>query len=143
GAGLPRTIRVHGDAQASSERVKTSGLTVEVTGATATAKGEVGLSRKTVDLALDVVAADLARLLGEMGLPPLAHDARVTAEARGTFDDPVASGQAVVHGLGAGGRRLPELKARFALEDGVARLDELGGPLAGGTLRAHGQLRLA
>jgi len=142
-AGLPRTVRVRGDAQVSSERVKTSGLTVEVTGATATAKGEIALERKTMELGLDVVASDLAALLGEMGLPPLARDARLSAEARGSFDDPEASGEAVVHGLGAAGRRLPELRARFAFQDGVARLDSLSGPLAGGTLRAKGQLRLA
>jgi autotransporter translocation and assembly factor TamB len=141
-AGLPRTVRVRGDAQLSSERVKTNGLTVEVAGATATAQGEVQLERRVIELGVDVLASDLGRLLADMNLPPLAHDAHVTAQAHGTFDDPEAAGEAVVHGLGAAGRRVPELKARFGMQDGVARLESLSGPAFGGTLRAHGQLQI-
>jgi autotransporter translocation and assembly factor TamB len=141
-AGLPRNVRVHGDAQVSRERAQTSGLTVDVAGASATAKGSVDLERKLVQAGLEVVASDLARLLREMSLPPLGQDARLTAEAHGPLDAPVASGEAVVHGISAAGRKLPELKARFAFQDGVARLDDLSGPAFGGTLRARGQLRL-
>src|SRR5206468_925640 len=87
--GLPRTVRVHGDAQISAQRARTSGLTVEVAGASATAKGNVELERKMMELGLEVIASDLARLLGELGLPPLAESAHVTAEAHGSFDQPV------------------------------------------------------
>jgi hypothetical protein len=140
--GLPRTVRVRGDAQLGGDRVRTSGLVVEVSGASATAKGAVDLQRQVVELGLEVVAFDLARLLREMGLPPLAKDARLSATARGTFDHPEADGEAVMHGLTAGGRTLPELEARFGLHDGVARLDRLSGPAFGGTVSARGTLRL-
>jgi TamB, inner membrane protein subunit of TAM complex len=142
GGGLPRQVRVHGSALLSPDRVKTDGLTVSVEGAEATARGSVDLDRQLIDLGLGVVASDLGRLLQSMGLPPLAKDARLDAHAGGSFDDPEASGQAVVHGLGAGGRTLPELDARFGLEHGVARLDRLSGPAFGGQIDAHGTLRL-
>jgi hypothetical protein len=141
-AGLPRTVRVRGAAELSPARVTTSGITVSVAGADATAKGSVDLERNLLALGLQVVAFDLARLLGELGLPPLAHDARVDAQARGTLADPDVSGDAVVHGLGAAGRSIPELKARFGFKNGVARLDGLSGPAFGGTVRAKGELRL-
>jgi hypothetical protein len=141
-AGLPRVVRVHGDASVSPEALRTSGLTVSVTGAEATAKGRVDLTKQMIELGLDVVAQDLVSLLGELGLPPLAEKARVTAKAGGTFEAPEASGDAVVSGIAAGGRSLPELKAKFGLKDGVARLDSLSGPAFGGELKARGTLRL-
>jgi autotransporter translocation and assembly factor TamB len=141
-AGLPRVVRVHGEAFVSPQVVRTSGLTVAVTGAEATAKGRVELGKQLVEVGLEIVASDLARLLGELGLPPLAKTARVTANASGTFDQPQATGEAVVEGIAAGGRSVPELKARFGLKDGVARLDSLSGAAFGGDLQAHGQLRL-
>ena len=140
--GLPRVVRVHGDAYISPEVARTDGLTVAVTGAEATAKGRVLLTKQVLELGLDVVAADLARLLGELGLPPLARSARVTASARGTFEQPEATGEAVFDGIAASGRSVKELKARFGLKDGVARLDSLSGAAFGGTLDAHGTLRL-
>jgi autotransporter translocation and assembly factor TamB len=140
--GLPRVVRVHGNAYVSPEVARTDGLTVAVTGAEATAKGRVELTKQAVALGLDVVASDLGKLLGEMGLPPLAKSARVTARAGGTFDQPEASGDAVVEGIAAGGRSVKELKARFGLKDGVARLDDLSGAAFGGELSAHGQLRV-
>jgi hypothetical protein len=142
GGGLPRVVRVHGDAYVSPEVTRTDGLTVAVAGVDATAKGRVDLTKQAVELGLDVVASDLAQLLGEMGLPPLAKSARVSAKAGGTFDQPTATGEAVVEGIAAGGRSVKELKARFGLKDGVARLDDLSGAAFGGELAAHGQLRL-
>jgi translocation-and-assembly-module (TAM) inner membrane subunit TamB-like protein len=142
GGGLPREVRVQGSAALSPERVETGGLTVSVPGATATARGSVDLDRQLVDLGLNAIASDLGALLGSMGLPPLAKDARLDLHAGGSFDDPSASGEAVVHGLGARGRTVPELEARFGLEHGVARLDRLSGPAFGGHLDAHGTLRL-
>jgi autotransporter translocation and assembly factor TamB len=142
GGGLPRVVRVHGEASISPTLAKTSGLTVSVAGAEATAKGSVQLERQLIALGLDVVAFDLARLLRELGLPPLAKTARLSAQASGTFEQPRASGDAVVSGIAAAGRAVPELKARFGLEDGVARLDELSGAAFGGDIQAQGQLRL-
>jgi autotransporter translocation and assembly factor TamB len=141
-AGLPRSVHVQGAAELSPARVATSGLTVSVAGANATAKGSVDLERKLLGLGLQVVAFDLGRLLGDLGLPPLAQDARLDAQARGPLASPEVTGDALVHGLGAGGRKVPELHARFGLKDGVARLDGLSGPAFGGSIKANGQLRL-
>ena len=141
-AGLPREVRVHGSALLSPQRVKTDGLTVSVAGADATARGSVDLDRQLIDLGLTVIASDLGKLTAAMGMPRFAKDARLDAHAGGSFDDPQASGEAVVHGLGAGGRSLPQLDARFALDHGVARLDRLSGPAFGGRIEAHGTLRL-
>ena len=140
--GLPRVVRLHGDAYVSPELARTDGLTVSVTGAEATAKGRVLLAKQALELSLDVVASQLARLLEEMHLPPLADKARVTAQAGGTFDDPKASGEATIEGVAVGSRSIKELKARFGLADGVAKLDALTGAIFGGDLRAHGQLKL-
>ena len=141
-AGLPKTIRVHGDALLSAARVKTSGLVVEIPGATARAAGEVKLARQTVALAVDLLASDLARVLDSMGLPPLGKTARVTARLDGPLTSPTASGTLLATGLSFGKRMVPELRARFGLEAGVARLDDLSGGLFGGRLEAHGSVRL-
>jgi autotransporter translocation and assembly factor TamB len=140
--GLPREVRVRGGAELAANRVKTGGLTVSVAGADATARGSVDLERQLLDLALNVVAFDLGRLCGELGLPPVGKDAHVDLQANGSFEDPSASGQATVHGLGLGKRTMRELGVRFGLEHGLARLDRLSGPLFGGQLDAHGSLRL-
>ena len=141
-AGLPRGVRVHGSAAVSSARARTGGLTIEVAGARATAVGEVGLTRQTVALGLEVVAFDLARLLGTLGLPPLAKTATLSARVDGPIASPKASGTASVTGLGAAGRIVPEVRARFALADGVARLDSLSGDAFGGHVEARGAVRL-
>ena len=141
-AGLPREVHVRGGAQLAAGKVKTDGLTVSVAGAEATAKGAFDLDRQLVELGLSVVASDLAKLCGELGLPALARDARVDLHAEGRLDDPTATGEATVHDLGAGQRKMKELKARFGLEHGVARLDRLSGPAFGGKIDAHGSLRL-
>jgi len=140
--GLPREVRVRGGAELTGGQVKTEGLTVSVAGADATARGTFDLDHQLVDLALGVVASDLARLCGELGLPPLAKDARLDLRASGRLDDPGATGQATVHDLGAGGRKMRELSAKFGLEHGLARLERLSGPAFGGEIDAHGSLRL-
>ena len=141
-APLPPTVRIHGNAHLSPSHVDTSGLAVEIPGATATAKGEMDLDRQVVRAALAVLAFDLGRVLGDLGLPPLAKDARVDLGVTGSPTAPTAVGDAVIHGLGAEGRILPELKARFSLRDGVARIDDLAGAVFDGTLHANGELRL-
>ncbi|HZJ71076.1 MAG TPA: hypothetical protein VFF36_09100, partial [Planctomycetota bacterium] len=95
-----------------------------------------------VQASLQVLAGDLGRVLGDLGLPPLAKDARVDVTLGGTIARPEANGRAVIHGLGAQGRVLPELEARFSLQDGAARIDSLTGAAFGGTLRAKGEVRL-
>jgi hypothetical protein len=142
GGGLPREVRIAGNAQLGADRVKTDGLTVSVTGATATAKGSVNLDKQLIDLGLAVVATDLGKLLDEMGLPPIAKSARIDARANGTFDDPRLAGDAAVQGLSAGGRKLPELVAKFGLERGTLRLDKLAGPVMGGHVDGSGTVKL-
>ncbi len=140
--GLPKEVRITGNALLAADRVKTDGLTVAVTGATATAKGSVNLERQLVDVGLAVAATDLGKLLNEMGLPPLAKSARVDAKADGSFENPRVAGDASVQGLSAGGRKLPELVAKFGLEGGTLRLDKLSGPVLGGRIDGHGTVKL-
>jgi autotransporter translocation and assembly factor TamB len=140
--GLPREVRVRGGAELASSKVKTSGVTVSVAGADATARGSFDLDKQLVDLALGVVASDLGRLCGELGLPAMAKEARVEADVSGRVDDPTVQGQATVRGLGIGTRAVRQLDAKFGLEHGVARLDRLSGPAFGGEIDAHGSLRL-
>ncbi|MBC8132558.1 MAG: hypothetical protein H7X95_06220, partial [Deltaproteobacteria bacterium] len=140
--GLPQTIRVHGEATVSAQRFKTSGIVVEVPGATASAKGEVKLARQTVALALDLAAYDLARVLGSMGLPPLGKTAHVAARVDGALASPTASGNATVTGLAVGKRAVRELRAQFGLDAGTARLDASSDNLFGGQFRTRGTVRL-
>jgi autotransporter translocation and assembly factor TamB len=140
--GLPREVRIAGNAMLSADKVKTDGLTVSVTGATATAKGSVNLERQLIDVGLGVMASDLGRLLDEMGLPPIAKSARIDAKADGSFDDPRIAGDANVQGISAGGRKLPELVAKFGLEKGTLRLDRLAGPVLGGRIDGSGTVKL-
>ena len=77
-----------------------------------------------------------------MGLPPIAKSARIDAKADGSFEDPRVSGDASVQGVNAGGRKLPELVAKFGLERGTLRLDKLAGPLFGGQIDGHGTVQL-
>jgi len=140
--GLPKEVRISGNAALAADRVKTDGLTVAVTGASATAKGSVNLEKQMIDVGLGVIASDLGRLFDEMGLPPLAKSARVDAKADGSFDDPRVSGDASVQGVNAGGRKLPELVAKFGLEKGTLRLEKLAGPLFGGRIDGSGTVKL-
>ncbi len=102
----------------------------------------MNLERQMIDVGLGVVAADLSRLLDEMGLPPIAKSARIDAKADGSFEDPRVSGEANVQGINAGGRKLPELVAKFGLERGTLRLEKLAGPLFGGQIDGHGTVQL-
>lgn len=142
-AGLPPIARLHGEASLSPARVlRTSGLTVEVPGATVTATGSLALTRQVASLALEVVASDAARLLKSAGLPPLAKSGRLSMRLDGPLPSPTASGEAVIRGLGAGGRVVPELRARFGLSDGVAKLDTLSGQAFGGQIVVRGTAKL-
>jgi len=140
--GLPRTIRVRGQANVSPTRVNTTGLEVEVAGARATAAGELNPVRQTVALTLDVLAYDLALLLGALKLPPVARTAELHAKLDGPLMSPTMAGAATVTRLEWSGRVVPELRTQFALEKGLARLDTLRGELFGGHIEAKGTLRL-
>ena len=140
--GLPREIRVRGQANVSPTRVNTTGLQVEVPGARATAAGELNPVRQTVALSLDVLAYDLALLLGSLKLPPLARSAELHAKVDGPLMSPAMAGSATVTRLEYGGRVVPELRTQFGLDKGLARLDTLRGELFGGRIEGKGTLRL-
>src|SRR6185503_18375603 len=50
--GLPKEVRIAGNAVLGADRIKTDGLTVSVTGASATAKGSVNLDKQMLDMGL-------------------------------------------------------------------------------------------
>ena len=142
-AGLPRVVRAPWRRlRLPRGRAAPMGSRWPVTGVEATAKGRVLLTKQAIELGLDVVASDLARLLGELGLPPLAEDGadhgapragpsssrrRRRRRRRGRHRGP---------GVALGPR---ELKARFRPRRRPSpRLDELSGAAFGGELRAHG-----
>ncbi len=141
-AGLPRDIRLRGRAEASPALARTDGITVAAGGAEATLRGSVDLGRRRLDLGLAATAPELPRLLKEMGLPPLAQGARLDARATGPLDDPSASADLVLEGVGAGSRRVRRLDARVSLEHGEVRLERLTGPAFGGHLEARGTVQL-
>jgi hypothetical protein len=140
--GLPRDVQVRGSGQLSPGRAQTDGLTISVAGANATAKGSVDFERKLVEMGLAIVAEDLSRLLATLELPPLAHDARVDLTAKGALENPVVDGTAIVRGVNAAGRKLPELESKFGLDKGVARMGFITGAAFGGRIQGHGTLRL-
>ena len=141
-AGLPRTVRAHGDARWSPASAKTSGVTIEIAGARATAQGEVKLTRQLLSLGLEVVAFDLAKTMAAFGLPAVGQSAEVRATVDGPWSSPHATGTLKATGLGVGARRLPQLNGRFGLEQGLAKLDSLSGEAFGGRVDAHGTVRL-
>jgi autotransporter translocation and assembly factor TamB len=141
--GLPRAITVTGQAQATRAAASTRGVTIRVPGATVTARGRFGLAHQVLGLALRATAAELPRLLGTLGLPPVARSAALAVDVSGTALAPEAQGSLVVRGLGLGA--LPpigQLDARFSLQDGTARLDSLAGDAFGGRIEARGTAQL-
>ncbi|HXU61419.1 MAG TPA: hypothetical protein VN962_06945, partial [Polyangia bacterium] len=141
-AGLPREIHLRGRAEASPTLARTDGITIAAGGAEATLHGSVDLAHQRLDVGLAATAAELPRLLKEMGLPPLAQGARLDAHATGSLEDPSATADLVVEGLGAGTRRVRRLDAKVAMEHGEVRLERLSGPAFGGHLEAHGTVQL-
>ena len=152
--GLPRSLRVHGGGSWSPALARTDGLTVEVAGARATARGDVKLARRIVDLGLEVLISDLTRALGGFGIslgaaaggpapgatPPAGGVIRVAV--KGPFSAPQALGTAILTGLGVGRRRVPELRAELGFDRGLATLASLSGEAFGGRIAAHGSVRL-
>jgi len=142
GGGLPRRIRVRGDASGTPDKVVTSGIAVEVPGARATAKGELALAKKLVAMGLRVAADDLPRVLKAVGAPSVARQATLAVDVDGRIDNPSATGEASIKDVGLGGLMLSTIDANFSLQNGTARLEQLSGPAFGGTLEASGQIQL-
>jgi hypothetical protein len=142
-AGLPRKVNVRGQATASPAHAATKGITIELPGASVTARGRFDLARQGIGLALRATASDLPRLLRVLGLPPLARSASLAVDVGGTTSAPEARGSLTVRQVGVGGLpKIGTLDARFSLTDGTARLDSLAGDVLGGRLEASGSVRL-
>jgi hypothetical protein len=119
GAGLPRNVGLRGRPPPRPTHAATRGITIELPGASVTANGRFDLARQGIGLALRATASDLPRLLGVLGLPPLARLGDAVGDVAGTTSAPEAKGSLTVRQIGVGG--LPEigaLDARFSLADG-------------------------
>jgi len=141
---LPTSLRLRGQATASPAEVSTSGLHIDVPGAGLEVKGKVEFAKRLLALGLRVGSTNLPRLLGSLGLPPLAQEASVAVDVSGTMDQPRASGQIDVKGIGGknGIPEVPSLQTKFRLQDGTLQVDSLDAAVAGGTLAGSGTLKL-
>jgi hypothetical protein len=145
GGGLPGSVRVTGQAQASAEAASTSGLHIAIPGAKADLRGKVELAKNVVDVGLRVAATDLPALLATLKVGPLAKRAELSVDVSGPMDRPNADGHIAVHEIGGGKTEIPpvaELATGFHLRNGTLRLDALHAALAGGTLDGGGSARL-
>jgi autotransporter translocation and assembly factor TamB len=141
---LPAWLRLHGQATASPVEVSTSGLHIEVPGAGVEVKGKVELAKRLLALGLRAGSTNLPRLLASLGLPPLAQEASVAVNLAGSMEQPRASGEIEVKGIGGenGIPSVPSFETRFHLKDGTLQVDSLAAEVAGGTLTGSGTLKL-
>ncbi len=141
---LPGSLRLSGQASASPAEVSTSGLHIEVPGASVDVKGKIEFAKRLLALGLRVGTTNLPRLLGSLGLPSLAQEASVAVDVTGTMEQPRASGQIEVKGIGGtnGIPSVPSLETKFHLQDGSLQVDSLAAEVAGGTLAGSGTLKL-
>ena len=133
---LPGWLRISGQATASPAEVSTSGIHIEGPGVGVDVKGKVELAKRLLSLGLRVGSTNLPRLLTSLGVQPLAQEASGAVDLFGTMDQPRASGQIKVKGIG-GMDGIPSVRSfetRFHLQDGTLRVDSLGAEVAGGTL---------
>ena len=141
---LPDSFRISGQATASPSEVSTSGLHIEAPGAGVDVKGKVELAKHLLALGLRAGSTNLPRLFASLGVPPLAQQASVAVDLTGTMDQPRASGQIEVKGIGGmdGIPSVPSFETRFHLQDGALHVDSLAAQVAGGTLAGSGTLKL-
>jgi len=141
---LPRSLRITGQATASPEQASTSGLHVEVPGAGLDVKGKVEFGKRLLALGLRVGTSNLPHLLASLGMQPLAQQASLAVDISGSMDQPRASGQIEVKGIGGvdGIPALPSFETRFHLQDGTLQVESLGAEIAGGSLSGAGTLKL-
>jgi hypothetical protein len=141
---LPSWLRISGQAVASPAEVSTSGIHIEVPGAGVDVKGKVELTKRLLALGLRAGSTNLPRLLASLGVPPLAQEASVAVDLAGSMEQPRASGQIEVKGIGGrdGIPSVPSLETKFHLQDGTLQVDSLAAEVAGGTLAGSGTLKL-
>lgn len=143
-AGLPRSATLDGVVLASPERIETQDLRIAVPGASAELRGRVQLAKKLLGVTVSAVARDLPEALAFLNPPPqLPRSAELELRLDGSFDNPRIAGHATAQGVALNETTaVPNLKAKFRLEDGVARVDALEGGLFGGHVALSGEARL-
>jgi hypothetical protein len=142
---IPSTVRITGQAQASTESASTAGLHVAIPGATADVRGKVELGKKLIDVGLRVAASDLPAVLSTMNVGPLAKNAEVAVDVTGSMDRPEATGHIKVSGIGGGTSGIPpvdEFATSFRLHDGSVFVDSLRAGVAGGSIEGGGSAKL-
>ena len=141
---LPRSLRITGQASASPEQASTSGIHIEVPGAGVDLKGKVEFGKQLLALGLRVGSTNLPRLLASLGVQPLAQQASVAVDVSGTMDQPRATGQIQVKGIGGtdGIPAVPSFETRFHLTNGTLQVDSLSAEVAGGALSGGGTVKL-
>lgn len=141
--GIPSSVHIHGQAKASAESASTSGLHIEIPGASADIKGKALLAKKMVEVGLRVSASDLPKLLASAKAPPLAKSATVDLEVSGSMDHPNAQGQIDVHGIGGGGiPAIDRFHTGFRLHDGTLSIESLQAGVANGRIEGQGSAKL-
>jgi hypothetical protein len=143
-AGMPQNIFIDGTVSGSSERIDTKQLRVTVPGADVSLQGRVDILKKLLALEVKASAASLPQALSFMNPPDLLpKSAQLSVKVQGTFFNPSVSGSAAVQSLGLGELgTAPEVRAKFSLVNGVARIDSLKGELFGGKIDVSGRAEI-
>ena len=145
GGGIPGSVRISGQAQASAEAASTSGLHIAIPGAKADVRGKVEMAKKLLDVGLRIGASDLPRVLAAVKAPPLARSADVALDVSGSMDRPTADGRIEVRGIGGGTTGIPavdQLQTGIRLRDGTLTVDSLHAGIAGGTIEGGGTAQI-
>lgn len=144
-AGIPATVHIRGQAKASAQAASTSGLRIDIPGATAEIKGKALLAKKLLEVGLRVTASDVPKLLASAKAPPLAKTATVSVDVTGSMDHPDAQGQIEVRGIGGGTSGVPaidKLQTGFRLHEGTVSIESLQAGVAGGRIEGQGSAKL-
>ncbi len=142
--GLPRSVSLNGVLAGSAERIDAKGLRISIPGANARIQGRVEVAKQLMALSVAAAAQDLPRALAFMKPPAqIPKSAQLDVQVNGSFTNPSVRGRAVAQGLGYGDAgHVPEVTARFGLQNGVATLDALEGEIFGGAISVTGKAQL-
>ncbi|HEY0708878.1 MAG TPA: hypothetical protein VGG33_18865, partial [Polyangia bacterium] len=136
-------VRISGKARATPASASTEGLTIELPGATITARGRYGLAHQILGFGLRATAGDLPRLLGMWGIPSLARRANLALEVTGRPTNPTARGEVSIEGLLlAGLPPVDRVQMSVGLENGLLALESLRADAFGGGVQGTGSARL-
>ena len=129
----------------SAESASSTGLRLEMPGASADISGKVVMAKRLVEVGLRATLSDLPKLLSSVGAPPVARSATVSVDLAGSMDRPRGQGQIEVRGMGGGRTGLPavdDLQAGFSLRDGTVSIASLRAGVANGVIAGEGSARL-